>query len=85
MKTRPLSRGEIHKLLEDRRKSFAARVEAQANHVFLQREVRRRMLANLRESEQHHIGRNISPMGADSEYLTRLRREMLIASLNLQK
>ena len=76
-----MNRGQVAKLLEDRRKSFANRVEAQANHIFLHREMRRRMIASLREAEQHHIGQNVSPMGNSSEYLTRMRREMLLASL----
>ena len=42
--TKALSRAAIAKLLEDRRKSFPARVEAHAKIVFLQREIRQRML-----------------------------------------
>ena len=76
-----LSRAEIAKLLEERRRSFPLRVEAQARSAFQQREIRQRMLQHLRESEKHHIGMNVSPMGAHDEYLTRTRREMLIASL----
>ena len=76
-----LSRAAIAKLLEERRRSFPARMEAQARNVFLQREIRRRMMQSLRESEQHHIGQNVSPMGAHDEHLTRARRELLMASL----
>ena len=78
---RPLNRGQVAKMLADRRKSFALRTEAQANHIFLQREMRRRILASLRQAEQQHIGQNTSSMGDSSEYLTRMRREMLLASL----
>ena len=76
-----LSAAAIAKLLEDRRKSYPARMEAHARSVFLQREIRPKMLQHLRESEQHHIG-NMSPMGMDDEGLTRARRELLIASLS---
>jgi hypothetical protein len=76
-----LSRAEIVKLLEERRRSFHLRVEAQARSAFQQREIRQRMLQHLRDSEKHNIGMNVSPMGAHVEYLTRARREMLIASL----
>ena len=62
MPTKALSRAAIAKLLEDRRKSFPARVEAHAKSVFLQREVRQRMLQHLRESEQAHIGMSMSPL-----------------------
>jgi hypothetical protein len=79
--TKALSRAAIAQLLEDLRKSFPARVEAHAKSVFLQREIRQRMLQHLRESEQHHIG-NMSPMGMHDEGLTRARRELLIASLS---
>ena len=57
-----LSRVALVKLLEDRRRSFPARVEGHARNVFQQREIRRRMMQHLREAEQHHIG-NMSPMG----------------------
>ena len=79
---RQMTRAEVHKLLEERRKSFPLRVEAQANHVFLQREVRRRMLDGLRQAEKNHIGEMSQNSYAGSEYMTRLRREMLLASLN---
>ena len=75
-----LSRAAIAKLLEDRRKFYPARMKAHARNVFLQREIRQKMLQHLRESEQHHIG-NMSPMGMHDEGLTRARRELLIASL----
>jgi len=74
-------RAKLAKLLEDRRNSFAARVEGSARSALLQREIRRRLHQNLREAEQHHIGQNISPMGANDEQLTRARREFLMASL----
>ena len=80
MPTKALSRAAIAKLLEDRRKSYPARMEAHGRSVFLQREVRQKMLQHLRESEQHHIG-NMSAMGMHDEGLTRARRELLIASL----
>jgi hypothetical protein len=66
-------RAKLAKLLEDRRNSFAARVEGSARSAFLQREIRRRL--------HQHIGQNISPMGANDEKLTRARRELLMASL----
>jgi hypothetical protein len=80
--TKALSRAAIAKLLEDRRKSFPARVEAHAKSVFLQREVRQRMLQHLRESEAAHIGESMSPLGIHDEGLSRARRELLIASLS---
>ena len=79
--TKALSRAAIAKVLEDRRKSYPARMEAHARSVFLQREIRRKMLQHLREAEQHHIGQNMSGMGMHDEGLTRARRELLIASL----
>ena len=80
--TKALSRAAIAKLLEDRRKSFPARVEAHAKSVFLQREIRQRMLQHLRESEAAHIGQSMSPLGIHDEGLSRARRELLIASLS---
>jgi len=80
--TKALSRAAIAKLLEDRRKSFPARVEAHARSVFLQREIRQRMLQHLRESEAAHIGMSMSPLGIHDESLSRARRELLIASLS---
>ena len=80
--TKALSRAAIAKLLEDRRKSFPARVEAHAKSVFLQREVRQRMLQHPREAEQHHIGQSMSPLGIYDEGMSRARRELLIASLS---
>ena len=81
--TKALSRAAIAHLLEDRRKSFPARVEAHAKSVFLQREIRQRMLQHLREAEQHHIGSiTSSGMGMHDEGLTRASRELLIASLS---
>jgi hypothetical protein len=56
-------------------------MEARARSVFLQREIRQKMLQHLREAEQHHIGQNMSGMGMHDEGLTRARRELLIASL----
>ena len=82
MPTKALSRAAIAKLLEDRRKSFPARVEAHAKSVFLQREVRQRMLQHLREAEQQHIGMSMSPLGIYDEGLSRASRELLIASLS---
>ena len=79
--TKAMSRAAIAKLLEGRRKSFPLRVEAHAKSVFLQREIRQRMMQHLREAEQHHIGQNIGPMGMHDEYLTRARWDLLIASL----
>ena len=79
--TKAISRAAIAKLLEDRRKSFPLRAEAHAKSVFLQREIRQRMMQHLREAEQHHIGQNMSPMGMHDEGLTRATRELLIASL----
>ena len=76
-----LSRAATAKLLEERRESYPARMEAHARSVFLQREICKKMLQRLRESEQHHIG-NMSPMGMCDEGLTRARRELLIASLS---
>jgi hypothetical protein len=76
-----LSKAAIAKILEDRRRSFPLRIEAHARSVFHQREIRQRMMQHLRESEKHHIGQNVSPMGMNDELLTRQRREMLIASL----
>ena len=80
--TKALSRAAIAQLLEDRRKSFPARVEAHAKSVFLQREIRQRMLQHLREGEQHHIGQNMFALGMHDEGLTRARRELLLASLS---
>ena len=71
----------LAKLLEDRRRSFPARVEAHARNVFLQREVRNRMMQHLRDSELQHIGQNTSATGEHDAYLTRMRRELIIASL----
>ena len=80
--SKALSRAAIAKLLEDRRKSYPARMEAHAKSVFLQREIRQRMLQHLRESEAAHIGQSISPLGMHDEGLSRARRELLIASLS---
>ena len=71
----------LAKILEDRRRSFPQRVEAHARNVFLQREIRQRMLQHLRDSEQHHIGQNISPMGENDASLVRARRELILATL----
>ena len=79
--TKALSRAAIAKLLEDRRKSYPARMEAHARSVFFQRETLQKMLQHLREAEQHHIGQNMSGMGMHDENLTRARRELFIASL----
>ena len=81
MPTKGLSKAAIAELLEERRKSFPARKEAHACSVFLQREIRQRTMRHLREAEQHHIGQNMSPLGMHDEYLTRARRDLLIASL----
>ena len=43
--TKALSRAAIAKLLEDRRKSYPARMEAHARSVFLQREIRQKNAA----------------------------------------
>ena len=80
--TKSMSRAAVAKLLEDRRKSFPLRVEANARSAFLQREIRQRMLQHLREAEQHHIGQSMSPLGIHDEGLSRARRELLIASLS---
>ena len=80
--TKAMSRAAVAKLLEDRRKSFPLRVEAHARSVFVQREIRQRVLQHLRESEQHHIGMSMIPLGMHDEGLTRARRELLIASLS---
>ena len=79
--TKALSRAAIAKLPEDRRKTFPLRVEAHARSVFLQREIRQRMMQHLRQAEQHHIGMSMSPLGMHDEGLTRARRELLIAPL----
>ena len=76
-----IPRGKLAKIMEDRRNSFAARIEGQTRNVLLQREVRRRLHQGLRESEQHFINQNISPMGANDAYLMRQRRELLLANL----
>ena len=81
MPTKALSRAAIAKLLEDRRKSYPARMEAHARSVFLQCDSRQKKLQQLREAEQHHIGMSMSPMEMHDEGLTRARRELLIASL----
>ena len=39
------------------------------------------MMQLLQEAEQHHIGQNMSPLGMHDDYLTRARRDLLIASL----
>ena len=80
--TKALSRAAVAKILGDRRKSYPAKMEAHARSVFLQREIRQKMMQHLREAEQHHIGQNMSPMGVHDEGLTRARRELLIASLS---
>ena len=80
--TKPLSMAAIAKLLEDRCKSLAARVESHARSVFLQREIRQRMLQHLRESEAAHIGQSMGPLGIHDEGLSRARRELLIAALS---
>jgi hypothetical protein len=67
--------------MEDRRNSFAARVEGQTRNAMLQREVRRRLHQGMRDAELHHINQNISPMGANDAYLMRQRRELLLANL----
>ena len=74
-------RAKLAKLLEDRRNSFAARIEGSARSVFLQREIQRRLHQHLRIAEQNHIGMAISPMGENDEHVTRARRELLMASL----
>ena len=81
MPTKALSRAAIAKILEDRRKSYPARVEAHASSVFLQREIRQKMMQHLREAEQHHIGMSMNPVGVHDESLKRAWRELLIASL----
>ena len=81
MPTKALSRAAIAKLLEDRRKSFPARVEARARSVFLQREIRQKMLQHLKEAEQHHIGMSISPMGMHDESLTRAPNSIMHTKL----
>ena len=81
MPTKRLSRTAIARILEERRRSFPLRVEAHARSVFLQREIRLRKMQHLREAEQHHIGMSMSPLGMHDEYLTRARRDLLIASL----
>ena len=48
MPTKGLSRAAIAKLLEERRKSFPARVEAHARSDFLQREIHQRTMQHLR-------------------------------------
>ena len=73
-----LSKAALAKLLEDRRRSFPARVEAHARNVFLQQEIRQRMMQRLREADQHYIGQNMSPVGMHDEYLTRARRDLLL-------
>ena len=76
-----LSRTAIAKLLEERRRSFPQRVEAHARSVFLPREIRQREIQHLREAEQHHIGQGGEPAGGmHDEYLTRVRRDLAIAS-----
>ena len=81
MPAKGLSTAAIAKLLEERRISFPQRVKANARSVFLQREIRQRMMQHLREAEQHHIGQNMSPLSMHDEYLARARRKLLIASL----
>jgi hypothetical protein len=76
-----IPRGKLAKIMEDRRNSFAARVEGQTRNAMLQREVRRRLHQGLRDAELHHINQNISPMGANDAYLMRQRRELLLANL----
>jgi hypothetical protein len=76
-----IPRGKLAKIMEDRRNSFAARVEGQTRNAMLQREVRRRLRQGLRDAELHHINQNISPMGANDAYLTRQRRDLLLANL----
>ena len=79
--TKALSRAAIAKLLKDRRKSYPARMEAHSRSVFLQREIRQKMMQHLREAEQNHIGMSMSGMGMYDESLSRAKRELLIASL----
>jgi len=72
---------QISKMLEDRRRSFTARVEGHASHVMLQRELRRKMLQSFRDAEDHHIHQNLSPMGENSDFISGLRRDILLAAL----
>ena len=81
MPTKGHSKAAIANLLEERRKPFPARAEAHARSVFLQREIRQRTMQHLRDAEQHRIGLGMSPLGMHEEYLTRARRDLLIASL----
>jgi hypothetical protein len=76
-----IPRGKLAKIMEDRRNSFATRVEGQTRNAMLQREVRRRLHQGLRDAELHHINQNISPMGANDATLMRQRRELLLANL----
>ena len=81
MAPKEIPKARLAKMLEDRRRSFPARIEAHVRSVLLQREVRQRMMQHLRDAEQHHIGQNLSPMGENDAYLTRMRRELILASL----
>ena len=76
-----IPRARLAKILEERRQSFAARIQSQEKNQLLQREIRRRLHQHLRTAEEHHINKNISPMGANDAYLTRQRRELLMANL----
>jgi hypothetical protein len=81
MPPKEISKARLAKMLEDRRRSFPARIEAHARSVLLQREVRQRMMQHLRDAERHHIGQSLSPMGENDAYLTRMRRELILGSL----
>ena len=82
MKEKRIPQSQLHKMLEERRRSFPLRVENHARSVLLQRELRRRMAQHIRDAENEHIG--VSPvahMGESALYMNSLRRELLLRTL----
>ena len=76
----PASR--LHKIMEERRRSFPLRMETHARSVLLQRDLRRRMAQHVRDAQNAHIG--VTPVGHTGEnaaYMTAMRRELLLGTL----
>ena len=82
MKEKRIPQSQLHKMLEERRRSFPLRMENHARSVLLQRELRRRMAQHIRDAENEHIG--VTPVGHTGEnafYMNSLRRELLLRAL----
>ena len=82
MKEKRIPQSQLHKMFEERRRSFPLRMENHARSVLLQRELRRRMAQHIRDAQDEHIG--VSPVGHTGEnaaYMTSLRRELLLRTL----